>query len=63
MENLSPEVAQLRPWSTACKPRTTNSASRPGIGSVATRHNIKRINDLERKYEPTPMVFRALISA
>ena len=63
VENLSPEVDELRALVHGL--RADNHEFRQQAGYWKSRHrdNMKRINALERKVEPKPMVFRAFLAA
>jgi hypothetical protein len=63
VENLSPEVAELR--ALVHRLQAENHEFRQQAGYWNSRHRdiLKRINALGRKVEPTPMVFRALMTA
>jgi hypothetical protein len=63
VENLSPEVAELR--ALVHRLQAENHEFRQQAGYWKSRHcdNLKCINALERKGVPIPMVFRALIIA
>jgi hypothetical protein len=63
VENLSPKVAELRALVHRLQAENHEFRQQAGYRKSRHRHNVKRINVLERKIEPTPMVFRALISA
>ncbi|MGZ6075282.1 MAG: hypothetical protein ACXWOA_15605 [Isosphaeraceae bacterium] len=63
VENLSPEVAELRALVHRLQAENHEFRQQAGYRTSRHRHNIKYINALELKIEPTPMVFRALISA
>jgi hypothetical protein len=58
--NLSPEVDEL--CALVHRLQAENHEFRQQAGYWKSRHrdNLKRINTLERKIEPTPVVFRAL---
>jgi len=63
VENLSPEVDELR--GEVHRLQAENHEFRQQAGHWKSRHrdNLKCINAFERKVEPTPMVFRALLAA
>ena len=63
VESLSPQVAELR--ALVHRLQAENHEFRQQAGYWRSRHrdNLSRINMLERKGEPIPMVFRALIIA
>jgi hypothetical protein len=63
VENLSPEVAEPRALVHRLQAENHEFRQQAGYRKSRYRHNIKRINVLERKIEPRPVVFRALISA
>ena len=63
MENLSPEVAELRALVHRLQAENHEFRQQAGYWKSCHRDNLKRINALERKVEPTPMVFRALLAA
>jgi len=63
VENLSPEVVELR--ALVHRLHAENHEFRQQAEYRESRHrdNLKLINWLERKVEPTPIVFRALLAA
>ena len=61
--NLSPEVAELRAEVHRLQAENNEFRQQAGYRKRRHRDNLKRINALERKVEPTPMVFRALMAA
>jgi len=63
VDNLSPVVDELR--AEIHRLQAENHEFRQQAANWKSRHrdNLKRINALERKVEPTPMVFRALLAA
>jgi hypothetical protein len=63
VDNLSPEVAESR--AEVHRLQAENHKFRQQAGSRKSRHrdSLRRINALERKVEPTQMVFRALMAA
>jgi hypothetical protein len=63
VDNLSPEVAELRVLVHRLQAENHSFRQQAGYRKSRHRHNIKRINVLELKGEPIPMVFRALIIA
>jgi len=63
VENLSPEVAELRALVHRLQAENHEFRQQAGYWKSRHRDNMKRINVLERKVELTPMVFRALLAA
>jgi len=63
VENLSLEVDELR--AEFHRLQAENHGFRQQTAHWKSRHrdNLKHTNELERKCEPTPMVFRALLAA
>ena len=61
MENLSPEVDELRALVHRLQAENHEFRQQAGCWKSRCLHNMKPVNALERKVEPTPMVFRALI--
>ena len=63
VENSSPEVDELRALVHRLRADNHEFRQQAGYWNRRNRHNMKHINMLELKIEPTPVVFRALISA
>ena len=63
VENLSPEMDELRALVHRLQAENHEFRQQAGYRKSRYRHNMKFVNALERKVEPTPMVFRALIIA
>ena len=60
--NLSPEVAELRTLVHRLQAENHEFRQQAGYRKSRHRDNLKRTNVLERKAEPIPMVFRALLA-
>ena len=63
VENLSPEVDELRAEVHRLQAENHELRQQAGYWKSRRRDILKRINALERKVEPTPMAFRALMAA
>ena len=63
VENLSPEMDELRALVHRLQAENHEFRQQAGYRKSRNRDNLKRINALEMKCEPIPMVFRALIIA
>jgi len=63
VENLSPEVAELRALVHRLQAENHEFRQQAGHRKSRNRHNIKRIKALELNGEPIPMGFWALNSA
>jgi len=62
LENLSPEVAELRALVHRLQAENYEFRWQAGYWTSRHRDNLNHINTLERKGEPIPMVFRALLA-
>ena len=63
VENLSPEVDELHALVHRLQAENHEFRQQAGYWKNRHRNNLKRITALERKVEPTPMVFRAFALA
>ena len=63
VENSSPEVAELRTLIHRQQAENHEFHQQAAYWESRHRDNLKRINALERKAEPKPRVFRALLLA
>ena len=63
VENLSPGMDELRALVHRMQAENHEFRQQAGYWKSRYRHNMKRVNAIERNFEPTPMVFRALIIA
>ena len=61
--NLCPEVDELRTLVHRLQAENHEFRQQAGYWNSGHRDILKRINALERKVEPSPMVFRALLAA
>ncbi len=63
VENLSPEMDELRALVHRLQAENHEFRQQAGYWERRCRHNMTSVNMLERKVEPKPMVFRALLTA
>ena len=63
LDNLSPEVNELRALVHRLQAENHDFRQQAGYWKSRHRDNLNRIKVLERKVEPTPRVFRALLAA
>jgi hypothetical protein len=63
VENLSPEVDELRALVHRLQAENPRIPPAGRVLEEPPRDNLKRITALERKVEPTPMVFQVLRAA